>query len=803
MIVTNRRVKKIICFVLIFAVSILFIPCTDNVWAESDAGKSAPDKTKYMLQKGSGDEEEASAEDSEGIGVHHQKATFQKNFDLTMEQKSATITDIENLVDETITDDMSDLEKYYTLAVAANKAVTYDWEFWSGAYNFDYYSHQWDSYGALNEGSVCAGIAIFYSQLCHAADLPCLFVITDPDSLDHTINYVPDVNGHAYYVDVTENMFFMSDKSNPFVPVYVPHFDCPGPNVEYLPYEITDCTDHTFDYAEQKDDEYYNCTQLKDMDGNYRTYSEWYEEFVAQADTTRYYPTKYEEKGSGLAPGEEGYKHVSYHDHPSNFVDETGVWFLDDFYTEEITSKILNKEFDEQLLNVSGIKKNYDCASQAELEEEIARSISNNEIEVDYFPAKEGDEVVAKVARLTAGEDFDVECTGFYSEANEAVLKVTGKGDYSGSYEITVKLNSAVVSKAPTPKKGLTYTGKKQDLIEPGEAEAGGEMQYAIGTKEEPTGTFGTEIPMEMNAGKYYVWYKAVGVDESHKNSKPERLEKPVNIAPIEVNIIVDDHMMVKVGDTKTISPKIDGKVRAKFTFESYNEDIAMVDENGVVTGLSDGYATISVGAELASSNYEVGYIPDVTVHVHDGIDISETKVRFYKSSFVYNGKVQRPTIKTIKGWKLKSGTDYTVKYSNKNSKNAGTYKVIVTGKGDYYASTDATYTIKKAPNTMSLKAKTVKVKYKKLKKKSKKIKRADAFTVSKAKGTLSYKLVSAKKGSKSYKSKFKVNSKSGKVTVKKRLKKGTYKVTVKVKAKGTANYKAGSKTVTFKIRVK
>ena len=458
---------------------------------------------------------------------------------------------------------------------------------------------------------------------------------------------------------------------------------------------------------------------------------------------------------------------------------------------------------DEQLLNVSGIKKNYDCARQAELEEEIARGISNNEIYADYFPAKEGDEVVAKVAHLTAGEDFDVECTDFDSEANEAVLKVTGKGDYSGSYEITVKLNSAVVSKAPTPKKGLTYTGKKQDLIEPGEAEAGGEMQYAIGTKEEPPETFGTEIPMEMNAGKYYVWYMAVGVDESHKNSKPERLEKPVNIAPIEVNIIVDDHMMVKVGDTKTISPKLDGKVRAKFTFESYNEDIAMVDENGVVTGLSDGYATISVGAELASSNYEVGYIPDVTVHVHDGIDISETKVRFYKSSFVYNGKVQRPTIKTIKGWKLKSGTDYTVKYSNKNSKNAGTYKVIVTGKGDYYASTDATYTIKKAPNTMSLKAKTVKVKYKKLKKKSKKIKRADAFTVSKAKGTLSYKLVSAKKGSKSYKSKFKVNSKSGKVTVKKRLKKGTYKVTVKVKAKGTTNYKAGSKTVTFKIRVK
>ena len=44
-----------------------------------------------------------------------------------------------------------------------------------GEYDFDYYRHQWDAYGAMKEDekSVCVGIAIFYANLCHAADLAC------------------------------------------------------------------------------------------------------------------------------------------------------------------------------------------------------------------------------------------------------------------------------------------------------------------------------------------------------------------------------------------------------------------------------------------------------------------------------------------------------------------------------------------------------------------------------------------------------------------------------------------------------
>ena len=50
------------------------------------------------------------------------------------------------------------------------------------------------------------------------------------------------------------------------------------------------------------------------------------------------------------------------------------------------------------------------------------------------------------------------------------------------------------------------------------------------------------------------------------------------------------------------------------------------------------------------------------------------------------------------------------------------------------------------------------------------------------------------------------ISNKKGiaKVTIKKKLRKGTYKIKVKVTAAGNSNYKSSStKTVTFKIRVK
>ena len=103
---------------------------------------------------------------------------------------------------------------------------------------------------------------------------------------------------------------------------------------------------------------------------------------------------------------------------------------------------------------------------------------------------------------------------------------------------------------------------------------------------------------------------------------------------------------------------------------------------------------------------------------------------------------------------------------------------------------------IKKAANPMTVKGKTATIKYSAVRKKTKKLAVSKVLTVQKNQGTVSY-------GKSKGNGKIKISKTSGKVTVKKGLKKGTYKVTVKVKAAGTKNYKAAAKTVTFQVKVK
>ena len=96
----------------------------------------------------------------------------------------------------------------------------------------------------------------------------------------------------------------------------------------------------------------------------------------------------------------------------------------------------------------------------------------------------------------------------------------------------------------------------------------------------------------------------------------------------------------------------------------------------------------------------------------------------------------------------------------------------------------------------MTVKAKTATLKYKKLKKKAQNLAVSKVLTVKNAQGKVVYTKVSGNK-------KITINKTTGKVTVAKKLKKGTYKVKVKVNAAGYGEYKAGAKTVTFKIKVK
>ena len=210
---------------------------------------------------------------------------------------------------------------------------------------------------------------------------------------------------------------------------------------------------------------------------------------------------------------------------------------------------------------------------------------------------------------------------------------------------------------------------------------------------------------------------------------------------------------------------------------------------------IEDGRGFLLIGGDYGT-NWEGSVILEAE-YSSDVMNVANVKVVLSKNTFTYNAKVQKPTVTVINGLILKEGVDYTLQWSSDSPKKAATYVITVTGTGAYNGTANVTFKINKAANPLKVKAKTVKVKFSKLKKKAQKLKvtKVVKFT-KKGQGTLTYKKV---KGNK----KITINKKNGKVTIKKGLKKGTYKVKIKIKAKGNVNYKASSyKTVTFKIKV-
>ena len=128
-----------------------------------------------------------------------------------------------------------------------------------------------------------------------------------------------------------------------------------------------------------------------------------------------------------------------------------------------------------------------------------------------------------------------------------------------------------------------------------------------------------------------------------------------------------------------------------------------------------------------------------------------------------------------------------------------GSYKVTVTLKGNYSGTASKAFTINKAANPLKIKAKTAAVKLSTINAKKSQtlaVTKVISFTM-KGQGKMAYKKASGSKY-------ITINKTTGKLTVKKGIAKGTYKVKVKVRAAGNANYKVSAwKSVTLKITVR
>ena len=235
----------------------------------------------------------------------------------------------------------------------------------------------------------------------------------------------------------------------------------------------------------------------------------------------------------------------------------------------------------------------------------------------------------------------------------------------------------------------------------------------------------------------------------------------------------------------------------------------------------------INVGKASVVITGNDSYFGAVTIPFNITPKKIEPEIILSNTSYEYDGKEKTPEVTVKDGAKeLEPGKDYEVEYSPERIKE-GKYKVDVTLMGNYAGKGTTEFVIVKpkeeqktqqlanqknepqqvvkSANTLKVKGKTITIKYSKIKKKAQKLKATKAIKFKdKGQGTKKYVLSSAKKGKKSFKKYFVVNSKTGKVTIKKGLKKGNYKVTLKVSAAGNDKYNASEvKKVTFKVIVK
>lgn len=134
----------------------------------------------------------------------------------------------------------------------------------------------------------------------------------------------------------------------------------------------------------------------------------------------------------------------------------------------------------------------------------------------------------------TAGT-YDIVPSGADAGDNYSVSYV------NGTLTISEK-QPATVTKAPEAKT-LTYTGSAQELVTAGTA-TGGEMQYALGTKDAATEEYTTSIPAKTDAGTYYVWYKVKG-DDPYNDSEPDVI--PVSIK----EEVKHQHTIVRVDEVE------------------------------------------------------------------------------------------------------------------------------------------------------------------------------------------------------------------------------------------------------------
>ncbi|MBR1875509.1 MAG: Ig domain-containing protein [Lachnospiraceae bacterium] len=169
---------------------------------------------------------------------------------------------------------------------------------------------------------------------------------------------------------------------------------------------------------------------------------------------------------------------------------------------------------------------------------------------------------------------------------------------------------------------------------------------------------------------------------------------KKIAVTGISINMAGGDDYLVTGRSTRlsaTAAP--DNASDKRIVWESSDETVAKVDENGVVTGVGAGKVTIT--AKSVSDTSKTAALTFIVFDSKDALYVEFTD----GSEYTYTGRGIEPVVNVYyHGKRLMCGTDYTVSYKNNVNASDGTddkkaARAIVTGK-TVAAKAEATFCI-------------------------------------------------------------------------------------------------------------
>jgi hypothetical protein len=273
---------------------------------------------------------------------------------------------------------------------------------------------------------------------------------------------------------------------------------------------------------------------------------------------------------------------------------------------------------------------------------------------------------------LTAGVDYQAVFSNNVNAGEQAILTITGKGNYSGSKTQSFAISPKKISEAVVTVDSARYTGSALtpdvDVVVDGVTLVA-DKDYVLSYNDNIDVTTGVDKASVVVTGKGN--YQGTVTEEFDITARDIALTQ---LQDIEAVVYTGSAIEPKVSVSDGTQTLVEGK---DYTV-SYKDNVA-VTENAVaiVTGKGN-------------------YTGQVTkIFVIEEADIKAAVVTGIKESSVYTGQyITFPKIKvTLDGDTLVNGTDYTVTYtSNKDVTEKAS--VIITGVGNYAGSLIKTFAI-------------------------------------------------------------------------------------------------------------